>query len=116
MRVAAHSVVAVGLVAATVATTVQGQVAAAAACVVAAVFFVDARRADVAVSRAERAAQEYAGRAVDAEAFADAVRVRAEGTLDLAVAAARQALPQDKADEMVLAVLAYRENLREPPA
>ncbi len=115
LRVAAHAVVAVGLVVATVATAVQGQVSAAAACVLATVFFVDARRANAAVVRAERAAQECAGRAVDAEAFADAVRVRAEETLDLAVAAARHALPQDKADEMVLAVLAHRENLEQPP-
>lgn len=55
-------------------------------------------------------------RAVDTEAFADAARVRADQTLDLAVTAAVQTLSQDKADGMVLAVLAYRENFEEPLA
>ncbi|UZJ26900.1 hypothetical protein RHODO2019_18070 (plasmid) [Rhodococcus antarcticus] len=115
VRVAAHSVVGLLLGVAIVVTVVHGEVTAAAASAAALVFFLEARHTEAMVARAQHTTQQHAVRAAQAQVVAEQVRVRAEQTLDLVVATATANLPQDTADELILTVLAYRENLDHPP-
>ena len=122
VRVASHTVVGILLALAVVITALTGAVTAAAASTVALVFFLQARRAEAALSRAKRTTEHHAARAAraqahaeQAQAHAEQVRVHAENILDSVVTAATQTLPQHKADDLILTVFAYRENLRHPP-
>ena len=115
VRVAAHSVVGLLLGVAIVVTVVHGEVTAAAASAAALVFFLEARHTETIVARAQHTTRQHAARATRAEVAAEQVRVHAGQTLDLVVATATANLPQDTADELILTVMAYRENLDHPP-
>ena len=122
VRVVAHTVVGLLLGVAVVVTALTSEVTAAAASTAALVFFLQARRAEVALSRAQRTTQHHAvraaqahARAEQAQAHAEQVRVHAGDILDSVVTAATQTLPQHQADDLILTVFAYRENLRHAP-
>lgn len=115
VRVAAHSVVGLLLGVAIVVTVVHGEVTAAAASAAALVFFLEARHTETILARAQHTTRQHAVRATRAEVVAEQVRVHAGQTLDLVVATATANLPQDTADELILTVMAYRENLDHPP-
>ncbi len=115
VRVAAHTLVGLLLGVALVVTAVHGEVTAAAATAAALVFFLEARHTETMLARAQHTTQAHAQRATRAEAAAEQARVHAGQTLDLVVATATANLPQDTADELILTVMAYRENLDHPP-